>query len=76
MNAEGGTLFIGVNDEGNQFGLQNDYETLKKQNCEVVIKPSPRPIFIYDEGGRQQECYVRVDNSSKWTSFTSALEDD
>lgn len=31
MNAEGGTLFIGVDDEGNALGLQNDYETLKKE---------------------------------------------
>lgn len=30
MNADGGTLFIGVDDEGNAVGLQNDYETLKK----------------------------------------------
>jgi hypothetical protein len=37
----------------------------EKEICEVVIKPSPRPIFIYDEGGKQQECYVRVGNSSK-----------
>lgn len=102
MNAEGGTLFIGVDDEGNPVGLQYDYGTLKKQNtdgfeielrqsiekytknkaaneylkikfhpieekeiCEVVIEPSSRPIFIYDEGGKQQECYVRVGNSSK-----------
>jgi predicted HTH transcriptional regulator len=37
----------------------------EKEICEVIIKPSPRPIFIYDEGGKQQECYVRVGNSSK-----------
>lgn len=38
----------------------------EKEICEVVmIKPSPRPVFIYDEGGKQQECYVRVGNSSK-----------
>jgi hypothetical protein len=37
----------------------------EKEICEVVIKPSPRPIFIYDEGGKQQEYYVRVGNSSK-----------
>jgi very-short-patch-repair endonuclease len=34
MNSEGGTLFIGVNDEGNVVGLQDDYETLKKQNSD------------------------------------------
>jgi hypothetical protein len=41
------------------------YSIEEKEICEVVIKPSPRPIFIYDEGGKQQECYVRVGNSSK-----------
>jgi predicted HTH transcriptional regulator len=25
MNADGGTLFIGIDDEGNAVGLQNDY---------------------------------------------------
>lgn len=100
MNSEGGTLFIGVDDEGNVIGLQDDYQTLKKQNsdgfeiefrqsiekytknkvaneylkvkfhsveakeiCEVEISPSPRPVFVYDEG--RQECFVRVGNSSK-----------
>jgi len=100
MNAEGGTLYIGVDDENNVIGLQEDYQTLKKQNsdgfeiefrqaiekytknkvaneylkirfhpvdnkeiCEVVIAPSPRPVFVYDEG--KQECFVRVGNSSK-----------
>ena len=100
MNAEGGTLYIGVDDENNVIGLQEDYQTLKKQNsdgfeiefrqaiekytknkvaneylkirfhpvgnkeiCEVVIAPSSRPVFVYDEG--KQECFVRVGNSSK-----------
>jgi Domain of unknown function (DUF3387)/Putative DNA-binding domain len=111
MNAEGGTLFIGVDDEGNVLGLQNDYGTLKreKQNsdefeielrqaiekytknkitnenfklkfhsiegkeiCEVIVSPAPNPVVIYDEGGKQQEFYVRVGNSSKpysWDEF-------
>jgi len=108
MNAEGGTLFIGVDDEGNALGLRNDYRTLKKQNsdgleielrqslekytknkisnenlikfhaiqeneiCEVIISPSSKPVVIYDEGGKQQEFYVRVGNSSKpynWDEF-------
>ena len=28
-----------------------------KEICEVVIESPPRPIFIYDGGGKQQECY-------------------
>ena len=95
MNAEGGTLFIGVDDQGNALGLENDYKTLKierqnsdgfelelrqavekytknkianeffqikfhslggKEICEVIISPAPKPVFVYDEGGKQQEC--------------------
>jgi hypothetical protein len=100
-NAQGGTLFIGVDDEGNIVGLDSDYDTLKKKNsdgfelelrsslekytrskvanesiilkfhqveekeiCEVKIFPSSRPIFIYDEGGKEER-FVRVGNSSK-----------
>lgn len=32
LNAEGGTLLIGVDDEGNILGLEKDYVTLKKKN--------------------------------------------
>ncbi len=32
LNAEGGTLLIGVNDEGKAVGLGNDYKTLTKKN--------------------------------------------
>jgi hypothetical protein len=33
-NAEGGYLFIGVNDDGKVLGLENDYNTFKKQNLD------------------------------------------
>jgi predicted HTH transcriptional regulator len=32
MNAEGGTLLIGVNDAGEAVGLENDYKNLAKKN--------------------------------------------
>lgn len=32
MNAEGGKLFIGVDDNGNILGLENDYATLRKRD--------------------------------------------
>lgn len=32
LNTEGGMLFIGVDDEGNTLGLENDYSTLSKKN--------------------------------------------
>jgi len=34
MNAEGGTLFIGVDDDGNILGLLEDYKTLDKGNSD------------------------------------------
>ncbi len=35
-----------------------------KEICEVIVAPSPRPIIIKDENGKE-ESYVRVGNSSK-----------
>lgn len=32
LNTEGGMLFIGVNDDGNALGLDNDYQCLSKKN--------------------------------------------
>jgi hypothetical protein len=32
LNADGGTLIIGVNDDGRVTGLENDYKTLPKKN--------------------------------------------
>lgn len=43
MNSDGGTLFIGVDDQGNVLGLEDDYKTLKKQNSdgfEIEIRQS------------------------------------
>jgi predicted HTH transcriptional regulator len=43
MNSAGGTLFIGVDDEGYPVGLQNDYGTLKKQasdGFEIEVRQS------------------------------------
>jgi predicted HTH transcriptional regulator len=109
MNAEGGTLFVGVDDDGNILGLVEDYNTLKKKNsdgfeielrqslekylhdklvnelvqinfhnveeheiCEIIIKKSPKPIILSDEG--KQEFYVRIGNSSKPYPFNEFYE--
>ena len=32
LNTEGGMLFIGIDDEGNAIGLENDYKTMSKKN--------------------------------------------
>lgn len=34
MNARGGTLLIGVDDQGDALGLEQDYQTLRKQNSD------------------------------------------
>jgi hypothetical protein len=34
LNTDGGTLIIGVNDEGNVLGLEKDYASFKKKNCD------------------------------------------
>ncbi len=34
MNTEGGLLFIGVDDNGNILGIENDYQTMSKQNSD------------------------------------------
>jgi hypothetical protein len=34
MNAQGGTLLIGVNDSHEAVGLQNDYKLCRKGNCD------------------------------------------
>jgi type I restriction enzyme R subunit len=109
MNGEGGTLFIGIDDDGKILGLKEDYKTLKKKNsdgfelelrqsldkylqdkivnelikisfytveeceiCEIIVKSSPKPIILSDEG--KQEFYVRIGNSSKPYSFRDFYE--
>ena len=32
LNTEGGMLFIGIDDDGNAIGLENDYKTMSKKN--------------------------------------------
>ncbi len=34
MNSEGGTLLIGVNDNGEVLGLENDFQTLKRKDAD------------------------------------------
>lgn len=37
LNAEGGTLLIGVDDDGNILGLENDYSTFSKNNSDGFL---------------------------------------
>lgn len=37
LNSRGGTLFIGVDDDGNILGLENDYSTFSKKNSDGFL---------------------------------------
>ena len=37
LNFEGGLLFIGVSDNGNIVGIEDDYKTLQKQNSDGYL---------------------------------------
>lgn len=110
LNVEsGGTLLLGVDDDGNILGLENDYKTMgKKPNrdgyenwlttmllgefgkdaspfmgitfhdidgkevCQLVFKPSPRPIFVKD--GNSEHLYIRTGNSTRLLTSREAVE--
>mgnify|MGYP006275206905 CR=1 FL=1 len=114
LNADGGTLLIGIDDNGEPLGLKNDYQTLKKQNndgymlflnndlllreigkdsgtllqitfhqvsrqdvCRVIVKPSPKPVYIKvkDKSGKEEEVfYLRSNNSSVKLSTKEAVD--
>ncbi len=78
MNGEGGTLLIGVADDGAVTGLQVDYETLSKANrdgyelfltqliADKVTGPSPSLCRIsFHELDAQDVCVVEVAASAK-----------
>ncbi|MCT7964974.1 putative DNA binding domain-containing protein [Laspinema sp. D1] len=114
LNANGGILLIGVNDEGVLLGLNSDYKTLTKNSadkfklflnndlllqeigkecgtlwqitvhqvsgfelCSVVVKPSPKPIYVKvkDKGGKEEDCfYIRSNNSTVKLNLKQAVE--
>ncbi len=59
MNAEGGVLFIGVDDEGKPLGLQNDYNSLHKKDRDgfelFIVK------LISDNLGRDRIADIDID---------------
>jgi hypothetical protein len=114
LNADGGTLLIGIDDDGEPLGLKNDYQTLRKQNndgymlflnndlllreigkdsgtlfqitfhqvsgqdvCRVVVKPSPKPVYVKvkDKSGKEEKVfYLRSNNSSVKLSTTEVVD--
>jgi len=78
MNADGGTVVIGVNDEGKVTGLKNDYETLAKKNRDgfenhlnnliktmMGVKFANYVRMRFDYFDDNEACLVYVDKSHK-----------
>ena len=71
VNAEGGTLLIGVEDGGNVLGLANDMLTLGAKGnldvCVVEVAAAGRPVFSKPHAGKSEptEFWVRVGNATK-----------
>jgi len=58
MNAEGGKLFIGVNDAGEILGIGKDYETLKNKNKDGFLLQLTQVINTYL--GKEFNQYVGI----------------
>lgn len=56
MNSEGGTLYIGVDDEGRVLGLANDLSTLKRQNLDAFSLQLTQ--IINDYLGKEFRMYI------------------
>ena len=78
LNAEGGSLLIGISDNKEILGLKLDYQTLKKSNrdgfenyfVELISTKIGNPYlkhikFIFHEVNGQELCQVKVDPSSE-----------
>jgi membrane protein YdbS with pleckstrin-like domain len=78
MNAEGGTLLIGVDDRGQIHGLKSDYETLPKKNRDgfenhlnmliknmIGMKFANYVNIFFDEHEQKEVCIVSVARSHK-----------
>ena len=114
LNSNGGTLLIGVADDGTPLGLAHDFQTLgDKKNldgyglfltdlllnaygkdvsaflritfgqvgghdiCNVLIRPSPKPIWIEgkdDKGQKSDQLFIRTGNSSRSLTVREATE--
>lgn len=78
LNSKGGNLFIGVKDNGEILGLENDYNTFKKKNSDAFLLQIDQVIDKYlgkefyqfitvkiEEIEEKDICIVNIDNSSK-----------
>ncbi|MBI5126787.1 MAG: putative DNA binding domain-containing protein [Candidatus Taylorbacteria bacterium] len=78
LNADGGTLVIGVDDDGNVVGLQEDFESLPKKNRDsfenhftalvkamIGIKFRSLIHTRFEKIGEEEVCIIDVEPSSK-----------
>ncbi|MFA5889049.1 MAG: RNA-binding domain-containing protein [Candidatus Paceibacterota bacterium] len=78
LNADGGTLLIGVNDDGEVIGLENDYKVLPKKNRDgfenhltMLVKTMIGLQFTkyikinFDNVNEKDVCIVSVQNGHK-----------
>jgi hypothetical protein len=108
MNSNGGSLLIGVDDDGKLLGLEPDYNILHKKDsdgfeqaiittvstnlgtdlcqfihlvfhrindmeiCRIIIKKSPRPVYLTDKGTLQ--FYLRTGGGTRHLNIQEATE--
>lgn len=78
MNSEGGTLLIGVNDDGEIVGIENDVNTLNKKNLDgyglhlnSIISSSIGPEYTpfisirFDKYDEKEVCIIEVESSTQ-----------
>jgi hypothetical protein len=64
MNSEGVILFIGVDDDGNVNGLENDYHLLKKKNPEGFEQEIMQSIDKYLKNKNAKE-HIKINYQKK-----------
>jgi hypothetical protein len=84
LNTEGGTLIIGVDDDGNTLGLEKDIQTLTKQNIDEfelhlrqVVKKYLSDYFekyikvTFPKVDEKEICLIQISKSGKPVFITS-----
>jgi len=78
MNAEGGTLVIGVDDDGNVLGLDNDFSTLRKKDedgfelaftglvTRYLELPDRRYVSLnFEDYDSRKVCFIEIERSQE-----------
>lgn len=64
LNVGGGTLIIGVDDDGNVLGIEKDYETLKKKNSDGFLLHFTNVVNTYIGKDSHRFLNIFIDNFS------------